>query len=243
MERRTAEEMLRDLVDEAGSTADHAEQVVIEGMVPSEIIKTLSSSNVDLLMISPERVHRGLDHFLLGSNSEALMLGSPCPTLTVGPDVPERREAHATCHKVIYISDLSTASATAAVFANRIGRAFGVETEVYQLASHVTRHETLKLQDALARYTNVLKRIDDDLPVDWYTSEFHASRLYAEDEVIEKAMEPSNLVVLGVQSASFLQRHLHTSFAYRVLAKAASPVLSIPEKLSPHLSVTLQVAA
>jgi len=111
----------------------------MEGTVPSEIIKTLLASDADLLVIGTQGVHRGLDHLLLGSNSEALMLGSPCPTVTVGPHVSESLEPSVACQKVIYISDFSIALTTTATFADKLGSIFGVETEVYQLASKAAK--------------------------------------------------------------------------------------------------------
>lgn len=234
MERRIAEEQLRNFVAKAGGTDLTAGQVVVEGTVPSEIIKTLLASDADLLVIGTQGVHRGLDHLLLGSNSEALMLGSPCPTLTVGPHVPESPEPQVTCQKVIYISDLSIASTTAATFADKLGRVFGVETEVYQLASRTAKQEAGKLENTAAQYCDVLRFVDSELPAEWFSPEFQLSRISSEDVVMAKVSEHSNLIVLGVQPASFLQRHLHTSLAYKVLAGAASPVLTVPARTRSH---------
>lgn len=242
MERRTAEERLRDFVAGAGATGLGADQMVVEGAVPSEIIKTLFASDADLLVIGTQGVHRGLDHLILGSNSEALMLGSPCPTLTVGPHVPESQGPQVTCQKVIYISDLSVASTAAATFADKLGRIFGVNTEVYQLASKAAKHETLKLENTAAQYCDVLSFVDSELPVEWFSPEFQVSKISSEDVVMAKASEQSNLIVLGVQPASFLQRHLHSSLAYRVLASAASPVLTIPARTRSHQKLSSRVA-
>jgi len=48
-----------------------------------------------------------------------------------------------------------------------------------------------------------------------------------------------NLIVLGVQPGSYLHRHLHSSLAYRLLAAAASPVLTVPSRDAyAHLAVS-----
>ena len=50
------------------------------------------------------------------------------------------------------------------------------------------------------------------------------------DQMIERAQsERARLIVLGVRTQSQLGRHLHTSFAYHLLAKATCPVLTIRE--------------
>jgi nucleotide-binding universal stress UspA family protein len=230
MERRNAGEQLCDFVTASGGPDLEAEQVVVEGTVPSEVVKTLLSSGSDLLVIGTQGVHRGLDRLLMGSNSEALMLGSPCPTLTVGPHVPESPTSQVTFQKVMYVADLSMASTAAATFADKLGRTFGVETEVYQLASKAAKQDMRKLEDAAVQYCDVLRFVDAELPNEWFSPQFQISRIFDEELLMAKASEPSNLIVLGVQPASFLQRHLHTSLAYRILTSAASPILTIPAR-------------
>jgi nucleotide-binding universal stress UspA family protein len=224
MERRIAAESLKEFVAQAGAPVVGAEQVTVEGTIPSAIIKTLLKVEADLLVIGTQGVHRGLDHLLLGSNSEALMLGSPCPTLTVGPRVPQTVEPQMTCRKLIHISDLSIASTSAAMFANRLGQAFHAETDVYQLVSKATAQDAPKLLEAAAQYCDILRFVDPELPREWFDPDFQLSRAVPEEEVMAQVSAQSNLIVLGVQPASFLQRHLHASLAYRILTNAGSPV-------------------
>ncbi|ADV82715.1 universal stress protein [Terriglobus saanensis] len=227
MERRNAKELLNEFTLGAGPLDVLTEQIVVEGLVPSAIIKALYEFDVNLLVIGTEGMHRGFDHLLLGSNTEALMLGSHRPTLTVGPRVPERLE-HETFQKIIYISDFSVASTAAATFANLLEQAFQTTTEVYQLVSKAALKDAERLANTAAQYCDMLRFADPDLPMEWFDPEFQLSRILPEADLIAKVSEPSNLIVLGVQPASFIQRHLHTSLAYRLLANAASPVLTIP---------------
>jgi nucleotide-binding universal stress UspA family protein len=228
LERRNAEDRLEQFIAEAGIPNVPAEVVAVEGFVTSAIIKALSARSVDLLVIGTEGVHEGLNHLLVGSTTEALMLGSRCLTLTVGPHVPQHPERKLGFQKIVCISDFSVASIDAAEFAFALSAEFGVETELYQLASKAARKDALRLKDAVAHYCDVLRFTDPDLPAQWFDHEFQLSRMVPEAELMTKASEPSNLIVLGVQPASFLQRHLHSSLAYRLLAGAASPVLTVP---------------
>lgn len=227
-ERLAAEEQLATFVGEAGMAEVLTEAVVVEGFATSAIIKALSERSVDLLVIGTEGIHKGLDHFVLGSNTEALILGSHRPTLTVGPHVPQTTGQSIAFQKVIYISDFSVASAAAATYALAFGQAFAAEVELYQLASKAARRDVPGLERTAAQYCDVLRFADPDLQTQWYDHEFQLSRIQPESELMAKVSEPSNLIVLGVQPASFLQRHLHTSLAYRLLANAGSPVLAIP---------------
>jgi nucleotide-binding universal stress UspA family protein len=228
MERREAEELLKEFVQQAGHPETHSEVVVVEGFVTTAIIKALSQKEIDLLVIGTEGVHQGLDHLLLGSNTEALMLGSERPTLTVGPRVPEKKEAQLDLRNVVYVSDFSVASTAAARYAFAFSQAFDVPSEIYQLASKALLNDVPRLKRAAAEYCDMLLFVDPDLPAQWFDPEFQLSRIVPEADLIARIAEPSNLLVLGVQPASFMQRHLQTSLAYRVLANAASPVLTIP---------------
>jgi nucleotide-binding universal stress UspA family protein len=228
MERRNAEELLKKFALEAGHPDVLTDVTVVEGFVTSAIIKALSEKSIDLLVIGTEGMHRGLGHLLLGSNTEALMLGSRCLTLTVGPYVPENTDEKLDFQKVVYISDFTIASTAAATYAYALGEVFGAEVEIYQLASKAAKKDLPRLKHAAAQFCDVLGFTDPDLPTQWFDPEFQLSRIVPEADLMAKASESSNLIVLGVQPASFLQRHLHTSLAYRLLAKAASPVLTVP---------------
>jgi len=63
---------------------------------------------------------------------------------------------------------------------------------------------------------------------EWSEPEYYLERLVVTDQILLRATESVNsLIVLGVHSQSRWDRHLHTSFAYELVAKASCPVLSI----------------
>lgn len=227
-ERTIATETLQEFATKAGRGDILTKQLVVEGFVPSAIIKALYELDVNLLVIGTEGVQKGLGHLVLGSNTEALMLGSHRPTLTVGPRVPERAESEIVCQKVIYISDFSVASTAAAIFTSALAQAFNAPIEVYQLVSKAASKDPARLQSLATQYCDMLRFADPDLPAEWFDPAFQLSRIFPEEDLMAKVAESSNLIVLGVQPASFIQRHLQTSLAYRLLANAASPVLTIP---------------
>ena len=156
-ERINAQERLKEFTAEAGLDDILAKEAVVEGFVPSAIIKKLYELDVDLLVVGTEGLHRGLDHLLLGSNTEALMLGAHRPTLTVGPLVPELLDRNIACERVIYISDLSVASIAAAAYAAGLGDVFEAEVEVHQLVSKATIEEPSRLRSAAAQYCDLLR--------------------------------------------------------------------------------------
>jgi len=227
-DRKVAQESLDKFVADAGYSDLLSEVVVEETFVTAAIIKVLVERDVDLLVIGTEGLHTGINHLLLGSNTEALMLGAQKLILTVGPRVPEASEREIHYKRVIYISDFSIASTAAATYAFALGEAFGVETEIYQLASKAAIQDPPTLKRAAALYSDLLRFANPHLPATWYDVDVQLSKIVSEDELRAITSEPSNLLVLGVQPASFLQRHLRTSLAYHLLAGARSPVLTVP---------------
>lgn len=212
-ERKEAQEALQKFLTDSGHADVASEVVVEESHVTTAIIKVLKQRAIDLLVIGTEGLHSGVDHLVLGSNTEALMLGSQTPILTVGPEVPEPIKQDLQYKKVIYVSDFSVASTTAATYAYALSEALGVTTQIQQLASKAARQNPEKLKRAAAQYCDLLRFTDSALPSDWYDVDVQLSRLIVEEDLIALASESSNLLVLGVQAASFLQRHLHTSLA------------------------------
>lgn len=155
--RTEANEVLKKFVADSRQPDVSSEVIGIEGLVTSAILKALSDGNVDLLVMGTEGVHKGIDHLLLGSNTEALMLGARCMTMTIGPRVPQPNEEPLTFRKIVYVSDFSVSSTAAASYAFMFGRVFGVDVDTYQLASKaaLSQTKTQPCRDSFLRHVEV----------------------------------------------------------------------------------------
>ena len=68
----------------------------------------------------------------------------------------------------------------------------------------------------------------DEGSVEWCKPTFQLDRGMALDQIVERAeTQSAGLIVLGVHAESQLGRHIHTSFAYQVLAEATCPVVTV----------------
>jgi nucleotide-binding universal stress UspA family protein len=134
----------------AGVSTDSA---LVEGPVPDAILDAVSKFGADLLVMGTQGVHRGFGHLLIGSNTEALMLRSPCPTLTIGPHVLAGVNLEGRFSKVIYISNFTSASAATAPFALRLSQLLAKGIEVY----HVVKDFERKEQSAHLKATQLLR--------------------------------------------------------------------------------------
>jgi nucleotide-binding universal stress UspA family protein len=208
----------------AGVSTDSA---LVEGPVPSAVLAAVSKFGADLLVMGTQGVHRGLGHLLLGSNTEAMMLRSPCPTLTIGPHVLAGVSLDGRFQKVIYISNFRPASAAAAPFAWQLSQLLASGIEIYQVAKDMDQGEkATHLKEVVERYCSQLRSFAPNVKEEWYSPEFQMSRIISPQNVLEKSLDPSVLMLVGVHNPPRLERHLHTSYPYRLLANAACPIIT-----------------
>lgn len=204
-------------------------EIFVEDGVPYKVVlDAVQRLQTDLLVLGVHGIHRGLEHLLIGSNTERILLTATCPTLTVGPHVMTGIDLKLHLDKVLYFSDFTPEAACAAPYALMLGDAFGVPVDVCQLLPIVAEGNP-RLKEELARdYCATLRRVLNAEDSDWCLSAYQLDRSVAIDQILQRAeTQTAGIIVLGVKIRSHLGRHMHTSFAYQLLAKATCPVLTI----------------
>lgn len=227
-ERREAEARVRAFAQNLQNVGISAEWAVEEGPVPPTILQRGSHLKADLLVIGTQGVHRGIGHLLIGSNTEALMLGAPCPTLTIGPYVHGGINPDGSFDRLLCLSDFTPASAKAAAYAYGLAQDFGAPVELFQLPPDFARSDPQQLNQLAREYCAALASYKPEIEEEWCTPEFQLARVITPEEIRRQAMDSQTLMIMGVQPASFLGRHLHVSLPYRLLAEAACPILTVP---------------
>lgn len=229
--RHAAEERLEVLAKGVRRLELKVETQVLDG-IPSEVIlSAVETMNADLLVLGVHGVHRGLEYLLIGSNTEKILLSANCPTLTVGAHVLSGVDLDMHLNSILYFSDFTPEATAAAPYAVFFGREFHAPVDVCQLLPVVAeKNERVRLQLA-EDYCRRMKIVLGDDESDWCASTFQLERGMEADQMIERAESArAGLIVLGVRMESQLGRHLHTSFAYHLLAKATCPVLSVRDR-------------
>jgi nucleotide-binding universal stress UspA family protein len=227
-ERRDAETRLQAFTSGVDKLGVRAKWVLEEGSVLSGILKGLSLFKVDLLVLGTRGVHRGLNHLFIGSNTEALMLNSPCPTLTIGPYVHGGTNLELGFNRILYVSDFSEGSTVAAPFVQSLARDWAADVEIFQVLPESVRNDSSRIHQLASSCCAALESFRPNIVEEWCIPEFQISRISTAEEVLAQARDTSALLVLGVQPATYLGRHLHTSLPYRLLAEAFCPVLTVP---------------
>lgn len=197
-----------------------------EGRPAKSIIQAALEVRADLLVLGTHGVYRGLEHLLIGSNAERLLLSAPCPTLTVGRHALAGVDATLTFQEIVLITDLKADSKTAAVYAFFLARHFGAPLNVYVLAEDTRKGSS---EDAVAAFFRDLKQDQDPSQSCRYEIQSIGS---PQDAIRRAENSPNSLAVTAVRPISHLDQHLHSSFAFELTARSSSPVLSVPPALS-----------
>jgi nucleotide-binding universal stress UspA family protein len=204
-------------------------KVLIEDGTPCQVILSAVRAHApDLLVLGVHGNHRGAEHLLIGSNTEKILLTVHCPTLSVGTHVRGGVDLNLKLKEILYCSDFTPEAAAAAPYALNLGKQFDVPVDVCQLASTPFKQGPKSAQKLAEDYCEALRRILPETADRWCTPAFHLEHVLELNQILKRAeAETAGLIVLGVRAESQLGRHLHTSFAYQLLTRAACPVLSI----------------
>jgi nucleotide-binding universal stress UspA family protein len=226
--RKAAEERLNTLAEGVRRLGLEVEVHVVSGFASDVILASVRTYKADLLVLGTHGIHRGLNHLLIGSNTEKIVLSAACPTLTVGAHVLSGFSFEEHLKEILYFSDFTPESTAAAPYALFLGREFHVPVEIGQLLPVVAKNNP-KLQSQLAEdYCESLRKVIGDAEAEWCLPAFQLERGMELDQMVERAeTQSAGMIVLGVHSESYLGRHLHTSFAYQVLARATCPIFTI----------------
>jgi nucleotide-binding universal stress UspA family protein len=218
--RREAEARLASFTLELAGEKCFAKYELIEGTVPSAIQKAVEQDRADLLVLG---IHRGMAHLVGGSNTEALMLNSPCPTLTVGPCVSGAYGTVLKFEQILYIADGSQESAAAAPFVRALAYDLGTSIKVFHLHSQSGPPETKQAVPQLVDHCKAIL-VSTLQP----SVECEVSRISSLKEIKSGSVDAYSLIVLSVQPGGYIQRHLRTSVAYDLVADATCPILTVP---------------
>jgi nucleotide-binding universal stress UspA family protein len=226
--RKAAKGRIEALASAVRCTGIEVETYVEDGVPCEVILQAVNSHQANFLVLGVHGVHRGLGHLLIGSNTEKLLLSATCPTLTVGAHVLAGVDLSLHLNEILYFSDFTPEATAAAPYALLLGREFNVPVDVCQLVPEIAEHNP-QLRQALAEeYCEAVRSVIHEAKPDWCTPNFQLQRGLELEQIINRAeTQTAGLIVLGVHTQSQLGRHLHTSFAYQLLAKATCPILSI----------------
>jgi len=145
---------------------------------------TARAGKADLIVLGTHGVHRGMNHLVLGSNTERILLSSCVPTLTVGRHVMGGVDLDLQFRELLYISDFSPEAAAAASFALVLSQDFAAPIGVCQLMPSSAEHDPSLRESLVRQYTERLKGVLPDGEHRWSSGAFHLKRRVTKDQVV-----------------------------------------------------------
>lgn len=200
-------------------------QLLERGEVLEVAFKLVSRLRTDLIILGTHG-RRGLKYVVQGSLAEHVFRHAACPVLTVGPQVHSRRMAQGRIDRILYATDLSSASLRALEYALYIARTSYAELILLHAVFHLSEYPLLDLDEEVREVRRRLTDLVDKSGVD-YQVVVESGR---PSDVILTAAEESraDLVIMGAHHAGFGSSHAPWAIAHEVVCGTPCPALMVP---------------
>ncbi len=226
--RRAAMDRLEALASKVRRAGVSVELDLGDGEPCQVILESARRHQADLLVIGTHGMHKGLDHLVIGSNTEKILLAAHCPTLTIGRYVLGGIDLNMKFSEILYISDFTPEAAAAAPYALALGRDFGAPVELCQMLPEIAEDNPVLRDELIKQYCDAIRPVLPTEHENWCKPAYQLKRSLVAEQVLERAKsDPGSLIVLGVKTQSHLGRHLHTSLAYELLVRSTCPLLTV----------------
>jgi nucleotide-binding universal stress UspA family protein len=224
--RRDVRQRMNETTKALADMGVETEGRMIEDGFPSlEILSALGTCSKPLLVLGTHAIG-GMDRFVLGSTAEEVLRQASCPVITVGPHVRSEERVDLCFHKVLYATDFSETSMTAAPFVAMFRKESSASLRVLHVSGSLDYPSSSEAQsfDPVRKALGCDKTESAEFPVEYVT-------LHGKDvsQAIANDAEryPADLLVLGVHRASAYASHLAPKIAFQVIAAAPCAVLTV----------------
>lgn len=117
--RARDEQRLDALLETIRTHVPDAEKRLLDGEPTPIVIDYAKSNSVDLI-VTGTHGSRAIDRLLLGSTAEAIVRKSPCPVMTIGPNVTMSSDSNKPFNRILCAMDFGEAAKSAAPAAIRL---------------------------------------------------------------------------------------------------------------------------
>lgn len=218
---------LEDLQSELSAEEIPSRAEVLHGrFVGNEIAKYGQQHRPGLIVVGTTGA-RKLERLLLGSTAESVLRHTRCPVVTVGPMVAPLPDTKLAMRRILFATDFNAWSAISALYALSVAAEHGSHISLCYVnpGPRTNTDAEMKLQ---AKFREELRSMVPEETMDWCTPEFVVERGDPADQIVHLARSRSaDLIVLGEHPASGVSTHLPPGIAFRVIAAAPCPVLTI----------------
>jgi nucleotide-binding universal stress UspA family protein len=210
------------LEDQLGAVSH--EVVIGKGRVSEVISHLIQENHIDLVILGTHG-RKGFGHALLGSVAEEILRKSPCPVMTVGPQVTVAPNQAVKMHEIVCATDLVEPSPAAASYAVSMAE----ENQAHLTLLHVIEHrvDTSINTEIVDSRVRRLRELAEGADLACQPA-YHVDQGIAAEKILEFAeTQGADLIVLGARPAGGLARHLNAGTVHEVVSQAKCPVLTV----------------
>jgi len=206
------------------------ELLVGEGSIHSCLNEAIEKSSADLVVMGTHG-RTGLGKLLLGSVAEEIFRTVPCPVLTVGPHSDPSHGAAGKFREILYATDLSPESQSAAAFAVSLAEEFQTRLVLLHIIPNLEAYDLVSAADVTTSSENLLHKIISPEAEARCKPEYFVEGGDPAEKILEFArMRETDLIVLGVRPEKGVPgaaTHLPTATAHKIVSQATCPVLTV----------------
>lgn len=223
--RDAAARQLEMQVECAEAAGVECEGILDSGTAAEVILETIGTSRADLVVVGTHAL-RGIERMVFGSDAEAVLRKADCPVLVVGPRVAVNEVGKRT-GPVVLATDFRPTAVHGMRVATAYSKILGVELECVHVLPPEYEGDGSKVVPLVVR--EALQRIvAEQVGLETHplcTVQYCGS---VPEGVVKFAQKVcARAIVLGVRQAGAVVAHAAPGVAFRVIASAPCPVLTI----------------
>lgn len=219
---------LEALLESIRTQVPDAEMHFLDGDPTSTVIDFANREGVDLI-VTGTHGGRTLDRLLLGSTAEAIVRKSPCPVMTIGPNVNLSLKSEKPFNRILCAMDFGEAAKAAAPAAMRMASNFDAQLRfLHVLPTGLYNGEPQPLVEQLFRQAMQHIITSSNVQANVECAVEYGTRI--SDKILEDSLtQRMDLVILGVRRRGNLVSRLPAGIAFQVIDGATCPVLTVSD--------------
>jgi nucleotide-binding universal stress UspA family protein len=225
--RQAAEQGIADILISGQLRGVPHEVLLREGSLWPAVERLIAENGIDLVVTGTHG--RGeFKKFFVGSVAEEVFRQADCPVLTVGPHTPSQAPREEKLNTILFPTDYGPGAARAAKYAFSLAQEHGAQLTMLHVVEQVA--PLTREDEALVRKANVerMKQFTPPGVENWCKVEFRVTFGAPVEEVLAEAREThADLILMGAKARKAFAGHSPLSIAYKVVAQAKCPVMTV----------------
>ncbi len=201
-----------------------------EGTAWQAVESVMEEHKIDLIVLGT-RGRTGFGKLLLGSQAEEILRRAQCPVLTVGPNAQLMTGKENELNEVLYATDFSPESRTAATYAVSMALKLQAHLNLLHVIEGPKVGELVRAEEVTMSSERLLHSLVPDQAQFWREPRFFVERGDSAEKILEVAARVhAGLIVLGVRKPSGVPgaaTHLGIGVAHKVVSAATCTVLTV----------------